>query len=92
MKEISIDQGLKLVLQWDKETSRAMAHLGKGDSHKMLITGLHKMELLDKYQGDVETFQLLKIIDQVRVFLSLFLCSHLRIFSTMYYGCLAIWH
>lgn len=59
IREDSIKHGLGPVLLRDKETSRAIPNLHKGN---------FKMEPLNKHQGDIETFELLKIIDQVRLF------------------------
>lgn len=73
IRETSIEQSLT-VLHRGKENSRAIHGLDKGAFRKMLITGFHKMELLDKHQGDIETFHL-KIIDQVRWFYPLCIVS-----------------
>lgn len=64
IRETSIEQTLRPILHWGKENSRAIHNLDKEAFHKMLISGLLKIELSDKYQGDRETFHLLKIIDQ----------------------------
>lgn len=67
IKETSIEQSLT-VLHRDKENSRAIHSRDKGAFRKMPITGIHKMELLDIYQGGIETLHLLKINEQVRLF------------------------